>query len=384
MASNLSQTFICNDGQLIPGATTNFGSIVGSTTAANHECGIWDSYGQAWITANQLYSTTNVNIVGTDADDPADGIQVADELVVTEVSALTSVNPAWHYSHLQFAQGMPSGNPIATPVIPTANIKSIQYTPHTASVGAKHTITDNTMATSKDRLVKFVIRTTPTAYEYFVNNEDLTMTDLSGESKEFPLAAFNTTNHKVFNIEVLNSELATDNLAGFCAKLEEKVDAHGILSKLINVTTTTTSGDTYTARHAGVDLDIMITLSDTGAVDSTLTNTKANLVIGAGNDWQAISDEKGTRGKYGNFNRMYFPTDQTTFTQSGFAYDVIDINYNTPNWPVGAGIAPAGQTNSVRIYVGSSGTALLADGSNSVIDTLFQVTVRTAKRFVWS
>ncbi len=382
MASNLSQTFICNDGQLIPGTTTNFGSIVGSTTAASHECGIWDSYGQAWVTAAQLYSTTNVNIHGTEADDPADGIQT-DELALTEVDALTTVNPAWHYSHLQFAQGMPSGNPIATPVIPTTNIKSIQYTPHTASAGAKHVLTGTT-TTNKDRVFKFVIRTTPTAYEYFVNNEDLTMTDLSGASKEFPLAAFNTTNHKVFNIEVLDSELASDDLAGICAKLEEKVDAHGILSKLIDVTQTSTSGDTYTARHAGVDIDLIATLTDTGAKDTSITNTKTNLVIGAGNDWQAISDEKATRGKYGNFNRMYFPTNQTTFTQSGFAYDVIDINYNTPNWPAGAGIAPAGQTNSVRIYVGSSSTALLANGSNTVIDTLFQVTVRTARRFVWS
>ena len=58
---------------------------------------------------------------------------------------------------------------------------------------------------------------------------------------------------------------------------------------------------------------------------------------GAGNSWQVISEEKSQRARYGNFNRMYFPTAFPEFTLNGNTYDSFEIAY-THDHPSSTGI----------------------------------------------
>jgi len=366
MGSNLSQVFIDNTKMADADAgASDFNSLVG--TPASCEAGFFDVRGQAFLD-EALFATS---IEDGSANDSTDEIAVSGGL--------------WKFSHLQVAQGISGGNSIATPIIPTAAIKNISYQNYVATTLSKVHI-DGTLVASKDFAFRFVIRTAPIAYTNFANNVTAGIKDLSGGNFDFPLGAFNTTNHKVIPITVQSSEAA--DMKALVDKVKEKVEAHGVLNKLVSVSvsgTGATGEADITARHPHVEIELAIenTTDDenavkTGGFDATQA---AKFKPGHGNDWQVLSDEMRTRAKYGNFNRMHFPIDQTQYTQENNQYDTVTINYATPNWPVGAGIAPAGALNTVRLYVG--GATIQAAGDTE-LDTVLGVTIGTAKNYFWS
>ena len=215
---------------------------------------------------------------------------------------------------------------------------------------------------AKDFAFRFVVRTSPIAYSNFANNVSSGIKDLSGGGFDFPLGAFNTTNHKVITITVEAAEHAAANMEDVGDILKTKIEAHGLLHKLVTVTKagTGTSADyTMTARHPHVEIDLAIE-NTTDEVKAVCDDTDAvGFDAGVGNDWQVLSDEMRCRSRYGNFNRMHFPQNQTQYTVEDNKYDLITINYEPPNWPNGAGIAPAGSMNTVKFYYGDGSTALV-------------------------
>ncbi len=111
-----------------------------------------------------------------------------------------------------------------------------------------------------------------------------------------------------------------------------------------------------TARHVGVEFDVVVQYSDASGQVGVVTPSRTTP---ATNYTQAISDEKSQRARYGNFNRMYFPVAQVDYAQPGYKYDMLEISYKH-DWPSSTGIARAGEVNTLKIYFGSSSTALAA------------------------
>lgn len=347
MGTNLSQVFISNLDTPVDKTSFNDADLF---SAPNPAVGIWaDGKYQNWGTAAPLY-TKSVDTDTSNSDD-------------TTVDAITiNVNPFWRYKTLQITQGT-AGNPIATPMLNVRDVRKIKYEKHEASVRAAQVT--GTIAAAVD--VKFIIRTTPTSQLNFHDANATGLADLSGGGFDFPLGAFNTTNHKALNISAASGAALVTNIQGST-----------ILNALF--TASNSNGDvTITARHEGVQFDMIVTLQSDGSVLANGTPTA--MVLGVGNPWQVLSEEIRCRSRYGNFNRMYIPQNMPTYTNSTFAYDKITIEYEH-NWPNSTGIAPAGALNQAVIYLGDSSTALAATDFDQ-FEAAFNIALATNEEFVW-
>jgi hypothetical protein len=302
--SNLNQVFVAND----ISDTTNGSLITGSTFSVNaaasaSKVGVWDL-------ATGAYLTTSLT---------------------------AAVGP------IQIVQTMPSGNPIASPIIDIKDIKRIKYDIYAASVRHSAAINVGAPTSTKDVMVRIALRTAPTAYANYYQNG--TALDLSGGGKEFPLLGNFSAGRMIFNIEVGSSEHG-----GTEATLYDQIIAKIAANPTLNSLFTTTDNGTdmvLTARHAGVVFDITLAYSDKSGTLAAPTMTGYN--DGAGNYWQVLSDEKSQRARYGNFNRMYFPFAFPEFAVSGNTYEVVQIQY-VHNHPADTGIARAGELNTIKIY----------------------------------
>ena len=305
---NLNQVFVANDISNTTTGTLITGSTFAVNAAANaSKVGVW-------------------NLGGTPG--------------YLSTSMMAATGP------FQIVQTMPSGNPIASPIIDLKDIKRIKYDIYTAS--ARHTININTLASpssSKAVMFRIALRNTPTAYANYYQNG--TALDLSGGGYEFPLLGNFAAGRMIFNIEVAASEHGGVESA-LTAAFVSKLVANKTLNALFTVVDNTTSIDIL-ARHAGVVFDIACQYSDGSGAAATAVTTTTGAAGGSGNYWQALSDEKSQRARYGNFNRMYFPTAFPEFAQSGNTYEVVEIQY-VHNWPSSTGIARAGELNTIKIY----------------------------------
>lgn len=337
MGTNLSQVFISNT-DVLQSPAGGQGTDVFTDVSATPEVGIWNPNGAAaakWVNT-KLYETQFVT-----ADTDTDGSSPA------PTTPTSFANPAWLYTHLQFVQGT-SGNPIASPLINTRNIRSIKYNKHVVSAMDKWTLDCGSQA-GKDITLKIVIRTTPTAQLNFHDPIGSGLMDLSGAGFDFPLSAFNNTHHKVITVQSTpsDSERATDNESTLYDALKARVEQHALLNKLVTMTDNGNSGLVIEARHAGVMIEVFA-FNDTDELDIAASRT-AGGTVGVGNAWQVLSEEIRCRSRYGNFNRMYLPQNMPTYTKAAALYDKIVIEYEH-NWPTSTGIAPAGALNQIVIY----------------------------------
>jgi hypothetical protein len=315
--SNLSQVFFGNSATLLDDAEAfNTTAVVGSS-----KIGVWNVDANAFI----------------------------DIAAAVDIMSLNRV---------QLVQTMPSGNPIASPIINVKDIKRIKHTVYAASVRHSAAINVGTPA-AKDITVKIAIRTAPTAYAGYDQLSPAAL-DLSGAGFVFPLLGNFSAGRTLLSLEVTAAEHASTE-----ATLYDVVIARIAANPTLNAIFSTTDNGTdmvLTARHAGVIFDVIFTYSDGSANLAAATMT--GYESGTGNYWQALSDEKSQRGRYANFNRMYFPIGFPEFAVSGRAYDVVEIQY-AHGWPSSTGIGRAGELNSIKIYVIDT-----AAGS-TVADTVF-------------
>ncbi len=365
MGTNLSQVFISNtDALQVPAASSNTTDSFVDLSSA--EVGIWAVPGKAngsgthhWVNT-KLFEKT---FVPTDANtaDPAEA---------------TFANPAWLYNQLQFVQGT-SGNPIASPIINTRNIRSIKYNKYQAFTGTKATITDATLNVASasdgdDYNFKFIIKSTPTDQLSFYDQAGL---NIFGD---FPLGAFNTTNHKAINMTVVIADVSDADAADNVSAVVDALAAHPVLGKMF--TAADVSDDiVITAKHPGVVFDLIIqnVVQDADPVSCAITGQ----VLGVGNDWQVIGEEVRCRSRYGNFNRMYLPQQVEAFGKKDFKYDKIVIEYEH-NWPSSTGIAPAGELNQIVIYNTDTDGTLPAT-TEGTYEATFGYTIGTNINFIW-
>lgn len=358
--NNLSQVLISNTDDH-HGTTGAFTDI--TYAAGVPEIGVWDVAGNDWVLAADSLFKTTVDTDTSNADD-------------TTVGASTVANPLWMFSDIQFVQSV-SGTPgvMASPIIHTSMIKNIEYIPYNAPVRQERRATPPAVTAGDDAEVKFVIRTAPVSYSSF-EDPGAGLTDLSGANRVFPLGAFNTTNHKVISVDLPNVQ----SVADLIDDLEAAVLDHKLLDDLLTLTDNSGATVDVEPRHAGVFIDIIIhnITQDTYGTVATQTDYEA----GSGEGWQVLQDEKLCRYKQGNFNRMYFPDSVTQYANISYKYDKFVITYANPNWPNGAGIAPAGSHNQIVLYyTDSDGTA--PTGSEGTFDTLFGITIGTGKSYTW-
>lgn len=320
---NLNQVFVANDITDTTNGTILDGSTFLQNAAANASLiGVWNVATNAYLTTSMMAAAGPIQIVQT----------------------------------------MPSGtNPIASPIIDVKDIKRIKYTQYAAS--ARHSIRIDAGAPTSTKAVMFriALRTAPTAYANYYQNG--TSVDLSGGGYEFPLVGNFAAGRMIFNIEVSAAEHAGAEATLYTSFIS-KLQANKTLNAIFSLTNNG-PGNTLDiiARHAGVVFDVTVNYSDgTGAVGSQSLN--AGFDAGCGNYWQALSDEKSQRSRYGNFNRMYFPTAFPEFAQSGNTYEVVEIQY-AHNHPADTGIARAGELNTIKIY------SKVAVAANTVADTVF-------------
>lgn len=257
---------------------------------------------------------------------------------------------------INFMQGISGSNPIASPIIDTRHIRRVDYTPYAATVAHKVVI-GGAPVSGQTLDIRIVIRTTPTDYvNFFPDGFDYS---LDSTGYDFPLAAFNTTNHKVFPLEILT---ASTTLVDETAKIQAAIQANPVLNAMFN----TSSDNTIEARHAGLIFDVII--NDAAGAATGLTTTVTGFVPGVGNAWQVIGDVKRTQFKQGSMNRMYFADNHATNVISTNVYDKILIEY-AHDWPSSTGIAPAGELNQLVIYIASGADALTSPeyaGMNAV------------------
>lgn len=253
---------------------------------------------------------------------------------------------------MQFTQTMKSGNCIASPIIEKGDIKRIAYSTYKATVAHTVTLTASGVTAPDFVSVKIAIRTMPTAYAYFANpnNPDL---DLSGGGKIFPLLGNFSAGRTIIPVDQLESSTPATNAATLAATINN----NATLSKIF--TASSSSADvTIAARHAGVVFDV-VTVNQDGDNANWAQNV-TEFEAGVGNYWQVLSDELSHRSKYGNFNRMYFPMDFTTFADASVDYDVVEISYAHAH-PADTGIARAAELNNVKLYLKTAQTLIATE-----------------------
>jgi hypothetical protein len=335
---NLNQVFVINDPAMYD--TTTFANTAAVTAS---KLGVWD-------VDNSTY------------DDDA---------------ALTTKK------RIQIVQTMPSGNPIASPIIDVKDIKRISYKEWTSVVPQVQvqTVTWSGAPTaSKPVMIRIALRTAPVDYNSFAAPSS-SANDLSGSGYTFPLVGNFAAGRMIFNIEVPAATYTTTTLGDY---VRAAIAANPTLNAIF--ATSGTSTLVLTARHFGVDFDLIAQYSD-GSTNNFVTSIVATMAnaAAASNYLIALGDEKKQRARYGNFNRMYFPFAFPEFSQPAYKYDVIEVQY-AHAWPSSTGIARAGELNTIRIYVGASSTALSYAGESTGADfaTVFGYTGGTDSEQLFS
>lgn len=270
---------------------------------------------------------------------------------------------AWNtLDRINFMQGISGSNPIASPIIDTRNIRRVDYTKNVATVAHKVVI-GGTPVSGQTLEVRIIVRAIPTDYvNFFPDGVDYS---LDGSGYNFPLASFNTTNHKVFPLEIVTG---STTLATETAKIQAAIQANPVLNAMFK----TSAANTIEARHAGLIFDVII--NDAAGAATGLTTTVTGFVPGVGNFWQVLGDVKRTQFKQGSMNRMYFADNHET-NVNAWKYDKIVIEY-AHDWPSSTGIAPAGELNQLVIYLGQASGALAAT-DYAGFEAVFEIALAT-------
>ena len=316
----------------------------------------------AVISNNEAMSAVASGVVGIFGEGTNNSDGAVGDLYVDTPSGGTT---QWIKSRVQVVQGRTTGNPLSSPIINTRDIVRLDWKEHVvASKAVTTNVTVNAVANSTRYGLKLVLKHVGTVNNY-------------GEYADPSYQLNDRIN------EIRNYEMTTD--------------ATGTVAEIATDLVAAINADTaafVTAASAGAG-QIQITAKDYGSVfqviddgDATLAYASGTLVgswagvEGVGNGWQVLNDEKKCQGRYGHLNRLYLPKTAETFAQSTYKYHALDITYRH-NWPNSTGIAPAGELNTIRIYIGDSSTAMV-HGDTSLDEMFMDAGAVTDKTILFS
>ena len=349
----MKQVFVAGTSFVTPQAA---GSNQRFSTLASGEVGIWgnqEDSGEGDFFASALIASTMA-----EAD-------TSGAVAGTTLGQAVLLKPEF-----QLVQGMPAGsNPIASPIINASQVHTIEYIPATAAVLAKSVIAGSgkTPAIGEELTMKFII-----------SDGDVSVYDaqINGAA---PSNGVGLYPNKVipFSYTCASATLDTEGAA-----IAAAINSHGQLKKLVSAAWDASADTlTVTALSYGSTVSIknlrMVSGDFLGTVDTNLTSalvTDTGATIGSGNYHQVLSEEKQARYSQGNFNRMYFPDDYTSYVDSATAYDQVRIVYRNS---LSSNVLHGGNAGLNEIVFYWKDTA----AGSTVWDTVFKFTADTAAKF---
>ena len=279
--------------------------------AAPGEMGIWgnnEDNGQGDFFATALVATT---MVETDTDGAVAG---------TTLGRGVPLKPFF-----QLVQGMPAGtNPIASPIINTSDVLSIDYITYVAAAKGKSVWTLDGLTPAVGEELEFRLLVT---FDGDVTNYDA---QINGAATKIGLG-LHANKIIPFSYKCGSATLDTEG-AAIAAAINA---ANSPLSRYVTAAYVNGTDDlTITAKSFDTSIKVldlnMISGDFLGAetvdVTSTLVTDTAP-IKGSGNYHQVLSEEKAARYSQGNFNRMYFPDAYTSYVASGGTYEQVRITY---------------------------------------------------------
>lgn len=400
----MNQVFISNHMAGIQASADHalWGSLAHTSGAADGHAaamvGIWDPIGQVFLDATTLaLGLINPNVVskltaaagtfasaGIDIPNDPDGTGV---VAGQEIINIAPTNPSFLKSAFQIVQAMPSGNPIASPIINTTQIKRLSWQPNVAAVAhALKLGTDagvdvgGTVATTDVITVVLNVRFPQDIlfYESQINPTG-SVTSLTPTLS----AAFDNP-QRVYKIEVVAESATATTVSD---NITTAINAHGTLSKLV----TASDGDggvILTAKLFGMVLDCSY-LKEGTVVSTGKVVDSADMVIGVGSFAEVLSAEKKAQYSQGHLNRMYLPTGGVTSasaTAGGLSsqtvlYNRLVIEYGNANGGM-PGFNNGANTSTATLYVPKATYA--AQATQLALEATFGLVDATAaKEFVW-
>jgi len=391
----MNQVFISNH---MAGIQANadhalWSSLVHTTGAADgHDAcmvGIWDPYGQRYldgttaalslIQAQSLIGVAEATkgyadfVQGLDAnqvqDDEAIAIDTAGDVPINSVPT----SPAFLNRAFQIVQAMPSGNPVASPIIHTGQLKRLKWDVNIAPVKHKLDIAtdagfDPIVAGDEITLVLNVRFPHDAAFYEAQINPSGSVTSVTPSLS----AAFDNPK-RIYKVSAIAT---SDTEADQAAVLVAAIAADGDVSQLVTASDAG-NGVQLEANFFGMIIDA--TILKNGDKAGAVTDV-ADMTIGVGSFAEALSAEKKAQYSQGHFNRMYLPTGGVTSasaTAGGLSsatvlYNRLTLEYVNSNGTM-PGFNSQGNTSTATLYVpkatyASDATQLAVEATFGLID----------------
>ena len=381
----MNQVFISNS--LTPiienAGSTTWASLAHTTAAGDaHDSammGIWDPYGVQFLdgttSALSLIAPDTLSKItaagGTYATDSigADGNIAADQHAIT----VNPTSPQWLNSAFQVVQAMPSGNPVASPIIQTSQVKRLRWDPFAAPVLQKLTINlgddgAETDVAVDDVLQLVVLITMPgdiAFYEAQINpgGAVTSVTPALGHAFDNPKRIYKSAEY------VCASTTKETEFNAFEAAIDGTDQS---FSDFVSISDNGAAGIFVEAKFFGMRIDAFVTINGnkitgTRGVSNACTN-------GVGSFAEVISNEKKAQYSQGFHNRMYLPTGGVTSASTapgsaGTGYDRLVLEYVNSNSSM-PGFNKAGNTSTCTLYTPND-TSFAAEATGIFYEDVF-------------
>ena len=375
-------------------------------TAGHDTCmvGIWDPRNLRFLdgttAALGLISPRNIAAIGQAGkgwadimDDEtasrvldADGIAIdtaADEAINVVLSS-----PNWLNQAFQIVQALPSGNPIASPIINTSQVKRLRYDFNVEPVLHKINCVASSLASIAvgDTLQLVVSLRFPgdiSFYEAQVNPSG-SVTNVTPAMS----AAFDNPK-RIYKSRIYTAATATaaDEHNAFADQVIAD-NASGVNSFSDFITTTLDSNDLdLTSKFFGAIIEASVIKN---GVKSHVAAEENAMLTGVGSFAEVLSAEKKAQYSQGHFNRMYLPTGGLTHasaTAGGLSsqtalYNRLVIEYENANGTM-PGFNRAGNTSTATLYTPVATFA--DDNTGRALEATFGLldATNTNTEFIW-
>ena len=319
----------------------------------------------------------------------ADGIAIdtaADEAINTVLSS-----PNWLNQAFQIVQALPSGNPIASPIINTSQVKRLRYDFNVEPVLHKIDCLASGLAAIAvgDTLQLVVSLRFPgdiSFYEAQVNPSG-SVTNVTPAIS----AAFDNPK-RIYKSRIYTAATATVNTEHNAFADQVIADnASGVNSFSDFITTTLATNDLdLTAKFFGMIIEATVIKNGVKSHVAQPDGAGTSPSIGVGSFAEVLSAEKKAQYSQGHFNRMYLPTGGLTHasaTAGGLSsqtalYNRLVIEYENANGTM-PGFNRAGNTSTATLYTpvatfAAQDTGLALEATFGLLDA-----TNTNTEFIW-
>jgi hypothetical protein len=321
----MNQVFISNNkaGQIVSAKVwTDMVHTAGDNDAsATAMFGVWSPTKQVFLDGTSAalgliapQNLTAITAAGGTWPTAQQGTIIADGTAIAagqEVINSLPSSPQWLNHEFQLVQAMPSGNPIASPIISSGQVKRLRWDPNNAPVLHKVTAASSGLTTAVvagDTIQLIVNLRFPgdiTRYEAQINPSG-SVTNVTPALS----AAFDNPKKIYKSAEyVVVTETEADEHNAFADQVILN-NAAGTEPFSDFITTTLSTNDlVLEAKFQGMIIDAFVTVN--GAKSHTCGETTAP-EWGVGSYAEVLSAEKKAQYSQGHFNRMYLPTGGVT------------------------------------------------------------------------